>query len=522
MSKDTQTDKEFIETLRGVYTATQEKTEKIIYQAEAAFNALNFDELPINEACNLIAQSFARTYPDADTIEQQPETAQGIFEAFIGNKELISATIEELRRQLGAIAQELEKPAYQGLTAEDAFSSDIWEDLLEKTKEARQQVAEAGEAIKEQETDQEAEAAEDAASRLIDEAIAQGQARTVYRANNVATNDLLLPRIYSQEARGGLLHETFAKRKKTAQTLVRVSIKGRKDITTSRPVTEYEDALQTAINSIALWRLQNGLECYMTIDQICRQIKGGAKVKITDEDRKNAAEGIETLRNLNVYIDATEEMQMRGVVPEGVPWVRSGPVLLMRSQFPGYVGGHKVDIYEFIPSVLVDYSQNNGHEIQAAAELFDIHELDKAGRITENRIPDSKMRVQIRNYLWRRLSLMELDERNAREEYRKYSYRYREDQKKPEGQRENLQPKTIADFRKMERKRTILFNTLYDALGITQNKNRVQKYVFDVLDYWTASSQSNLKSYRIRQKAKSEKSKKKQVDAVADFEFWKR
>lgn len=516
MGAETQTDKDYTEILRGVYTATQEETDRIIYQAESTINALQFDKLPASELCGLIAQSLARTYPDAETRENQPETAQGIFEAFYGNKELISATIEELRRQIGVLAEELEKTIYKGAKVADVFADDgaLWKKILENIKEEQQQ--DKGKEKKEP------DAAEESASRLIDEAIAQGQARTVYRANNVATNDLLLPRIYSQEARGGLLHETFAKRKKTAQTLVRVSIKDRKDITTSRPVTEYEDALQTAINSIALWRLQNGLECYMTIDQICRQIKGGAKVKITDEDRKNAAEGIETLRNLNVYIDATEEMQMRGVVPEGVPWVRSGPVLLMRSQFPGYVGGHRVDIYEFIPSVLVDYSQKNGHEIRAAAELFDIHELDKAGRITENRIPDSKMRVQIRNYLWRRLSLMELDERNAREEYRKYSYRYREDQKKPEDQRENLQPKTIADFRKMERKRTILFNTLYDALGITQNKNRVQKYVFDVLDYWTASSQSNLKSYRIRQKSKSEKSKKKQVDAVADFEFWKR
>ena len=142
MGAETQTDKDYMEILRGVYTATQEETDRIIYQAESTINALQFDQLPAGDLCNLIVQSLARTYPDAETRENQPETAQGIFEAFYGNKELISATIEELGRQIGDLAEELEKTVYKDAKVADVFADDgaLWKKILENIKkEERQQ-----------------------------------------------------------------------------------------------------------------------------------------------------------------------------------------------------------------------------------------------------------------------------------------------------------------------------------------------------------------------------------------------
>lgn len=482
--------------------------------AEIKLDKVELIRRPMADACAILAQTFNRVAP-AEFQGPNPNTKDTFIVDFEDKAitRLVEAGIKTFSQLLGYAAAEIEKPEYSGLKADDFFTGGLYKKILGAAWDAMRQ----GVKLKQEyELDPE--------SKRILDSIALGQARTMYRTNNVASNELLLPAIYTKEARGGILHETFKLKKKTAETLVRVSIKGRKDITTSGPVTEYEDAIQTAVNSLALWRMQNKLPPMMTLDQICRQIKGGARVKITDDDRAAALDAIDKLQGLTVYIDATEEMQMRGVVPPGKSWVREGPVLLLRSRFPMYTGGHEVEVFEFIPSVLVEYSNENGHHTRAALELFDIHEVNENGQITENRIPDSNMRVQIRNYLWRRIALMESDEQNAREKLRKYEYTYRQNQKKPEGERENLPKKTVKDFRDNERKRVILFSTLYSALGITQNKNRVQKYIFDVLDYWVASKKSNLKSYTIRERSgkAGSKSTKKQIDAIAEIEFWKR
>ena len=119
---------------------------------------------------------------------------------------------------------------------------------------------------------------------------------------------------------------------------------------------------------------------------------------------------------------------------------------------------------------------------------------------------------------------MELDERNAREKLRKYNYTYRKNQAKPEGERENLPKKTVKDFRDKKCKRVILFSTLFAALGIDKDyaRKRAKEYVKNVLDYWVASRTMQLKSYEIRQRAKTEGSRGKQTDAIAEIEFWVR
>lgn len=504
-----------------IATYSEETPDGDIFYKGFAEIKLDIAELigrPMADACAILAQTFNRVAP-AEFQGPEPNTKDTFTVDFEDKTvtRLIETGIETFSQLLGYAAAEIEKPEYFGLKAVDFFNGGLSEKILAAAWDAMQQGAEP-------EAELDPEAKLDPETKRILDSIALGQARTVYRTNNVAANDLLTPAIYTKEARGGLLHEVFADRRKKAQTLVRVSIKDRKDITTSRPVTEYDDALQTAINSIALWQIQNGSAPIMTLDQICRQLKGGARVGIADEDRAAALDAINRLQDLTVYIDATEEMQLRGVIPPGKKWVREGPVLLLRSRFPAFIGGHEVDVFEFVPSVLVEYSRENGHQTRAALEIFDIHEIDENGQITEKRVSDSNMRVQIRNYLWRRISLMEADEQNAREKLRKYRYKYQQDQKKPPEERENLPNKTIKDFRDNERKRVILFSTLYSALGITRNLTRVQKYVFDVLDYWVASNKSNLKSYTAREKSRKpgSRSKKKQVDAIANIEFWGR
>lgn len=514
MGAETQTDKDYTEILRGVYTATQEETDRIIYQAESTINALQFDQLPASDLCNLIVQSLARTYPDAETRENQPETAQGIFEAFYGNEELISATIEELGRQIGDLAEELEKTVYKDAKVSDVFADDgaLWKKILENIKkEERQQ-------DKDKEK-KEPDAAEESASRLIDEAIARGQARTIYRANNVATNDLLLPQMYTPEYIGGYEHPVYTKHKKTATTLVRFSMRNRKEVKTSRPVSEFDDAVSTAINSLIIDRLKAGYAgAAMTLDQICRQLKGDLDGgKVTEQERAAVQDTVRRLTDekyLKVWIDATEELRARGVIgPEDV-WKESGPPLVKISEGEGIINGRPVKRFVFAPSVLVLYSMKNGHASRLPIKALEIHDVDAAGNLLEAQLRFNNSRIQIVNYLQRKITVMLADEERARDKLRKYRSDCRKNEKLPPEERADMPPKTAADFRKVPR--VILFSTMIADLGIKDKPERIKEYTQKVLTNWTVNKILSLKSFNIRKPARNKGA------AVSDIEFWAR
>lgn len=477
--------------------------------SENTLSETELKQLPLIEACNILAQTFARVAPAE--FRNPDRDAKSTFTVDYSHgtvTRIIEASAEQLLQVLGYAAIEIEKPEYSGLKADAFFSGGLHEKIM----------AAAWEAMRQQDASQEP----DKKLENVMDSIARGQARTLFRANNVASNDLLADKIYTPEARGGLMHDFKIKGKK-AQTLVRVSLKdGTGSIKTSRPVSEYDDAIQTAITSLMLDRMAAGYPAWMTLDQICRQLKGDARgSKVHESERAEALETIERLTDekyLKVHIDATEEFRARGIIGPTDIWKMSGPALVLVGRGTGIIGGHEVEMFCFAPSILVEYSRMNGHRMRAPIELLDIREVNEKGQITENRISMNHTRIQIVNYLWRRLSAMESDEQNARKNLRSYEYRYRKDKKLPADERANLPQKTIKDFRSPEVPRIVLFESVYSALGITRHKDRAQEFIRCVMDYWTACQKSHLVSYTLRTRDASKGTKKK-PDALIDIEF---
>lgn len=477
--------------------------------AEIKLDKVELISRPMADACGILAQSFNRVAP-AEFRGPEPNTK----DTFIVDYEdesltrLVETGIELFSQLLGYAAAEIEKPEYAGLKAADFFTGGLYKKILGAAWDAMQQGTKP-----ETELDPE--------SKKILDSIARGQARTIYRANNVATNDLLGDLIYTDKARGGLTHPTFTKNNKKANTIVRVSMKDRGNITTSRPVSEFDDAVSTAVNSLIIDRLEAGhVVAAATSDQICRQLKGDLDGgRVGEEERAAVQDTIQRLTNkdfLTVHIDATEELRLRGVIGPNDVWKESGPPLVLVSEGVGIVGGHEVTRYVFAPSVLVLYSQMNGHETRLPVKALEIHDVDKNGNLLEKKLVTNSTRIQIINYLERRVAIMYSDEKNARALLRKYNSDRRKNQKKPPEERENLPEKTVKDFRYMEKNRTILFDTMFRDLGITDHTERAKEFIRKVLDNWKVNKIMQLKGYTLRKKAKS------RADAITEIEFWSR
>jgi hypothetical protein len=214
---------------------------------------------------------------------------------------------------------------------------------------------------------------------------------------------------------------------------------------------------------------------------------------------------------LKVWIDATEELRARGVIgPEDV-WKESGPPLVKISEGEGIINGRPVKRFVFAPSVLVLYSMKNGHASRLPVKALEIHDVDAAGNLLETQLRFNNSRIQIVNYLQRKITVMLADEERARERLRKYRSDCRKNEKLPPEERADMPPKTAADFRKVPR--VILFSTMIADLGIKDKPERIKEYTQKVLTNWTANKILSLKSFNIRKPARNKGA------AVSDIEF---
>lgn len=477
-----------------------------VYKSSFAMDLDDMEKKPAGEMCGVLAQGFSHVLPDPETRKSYEKGTQETLTAEYESKTILGAILESMQQLLGCLAIEFEKPEYAGMKADDLFKDGgrVWKSAAKAAEEAMQQYQKHKKDLQD-----------------IQNSIAAGQALTIYRANNVATNDLLGDLIYTDRARGGLTHPTFTKNNKKANTIVRVSMKDRESIKTSRPVSEYDDAVSTAVNSLIIDRLQTGhTVAAMTLDQICRQLKGDLSgSQVSEVERAAVRDTINRLSNkehLTVHINATEELRLRGIIGPNDVWNESGPPLVLVSEGTGMLGGHEVTRYVFAPSVLVLYSQMNSHETRLPVKALEIHDVDENGNLLEKRLSANSTRIQIINYLERRIAIMYSDEKNARALLRKYNSDRRKNQKKPPEGRENMPPKTVKDFRYMEKNRTILFDTMFRDLGITDHTERAKEFARKVLDNWKAEKIMQLKDYTLRKKAKS------RADAIAEIEFWSR
>ena len=270
---------------------------------------------------------------------------------------------------------------------------------------------------------------------------------------------------------------------------------------TGKPWTEYDRAIHDAVASLYEDRVKHGLAPIVTADMIFRTVAHREDAEGVSPQQKGAVtKSIEKMRHIYIKADCSDEMKSRKVMVDGKPVTsfKMDGAMLSATRLTVTAGGQKKDAYQLNEPILLKYAKLTGQLFTVNGKLLDIKEVKK-GRVTAVTVPLTESRIAIRNYLLRRIKVMEDDEAKAIDAYRKYQNR-----RKGRGGGE-LPEKHVSDFR--HQKPIILFDTLFSAIGITDatQKTRAKKFSFDVLDFWKATKR--IADYKKRTKGRG-------VDAV--------
>lgn len=346
--------------------------------------------------------------------------------------------------------------------------------------------------------------------KALQESINAGLAALAVRPNTAVSNALLDAEMFSEKYKEGRDLVTYRKNKEEITTYVAVSVKDNANIKTPQPLTEFEDAVQVAVNSLIYDRDRAGLLRVFSLDQICRQLLaiGDAKGrKISPKIKENVSDLIENkLSVTKVEIDATDELRARGVIGPDDPWTVEGPILPLSITEYGSIGGHPVKLYHFGQPVLLEYAKLNRQLITTPIDALAIYEISERGEIMYDcPVKLSEDRIAIRNYLWRRIEIMRSDNDRARDAWRKNEWRRKKDN--------TIEKKSVDSFQKQAH--VILFSTLAKEVPPADNKQarRNKEFAVKVLQNWKATGL--IKSYIVRYRGKA----KKQMDAIERITF---
>lgn len=291
----------------------------------------------------------------------------------------------------------------------------------------------------------------------------------------IGAGDILLPVLYKDTPR-------------EVPILVNVSLENMEGVTlTGKPYTEYDRAIQDAVCSLYVDRINRGLPPIATKKDIYRTMthktssekvnpqQAGAVAKSVDKQRKN----------IYAEIDATAEMVARKAEIDGKPitQLKISDFLLSAKEITVEISGKKETAYLFSEPLQLTYAKANKQLYTVPGSLLDIKRLDSKGNITAVSMPNTDSRISIRSCLLRRVLVMISDEEQARDAYRKYENRR---QKKKE-----LKPRSLAQFRKQSR--NIVFDYVFTAAEI-ENKNRktdARNYILTVLENWKTVNYKN-------------------------------
>ena len=221
-------------------------------------------------------------------------------------------------------------------------------------------------------------------------------------------------------------------------------------------LTEYERQVSDAIITIWEESTKAGLPPEFTTDMVYRYMPGSG-------DRPSAQQAgaitrtIEKFRNLSIYIDITDEMRARGVIPDNENLVFDDKYIsAIRVKRKIKNGGQTVTAYHLHTEPLIlTYCKMTNQLITVSPKLLEVKKVKK-GKLTKEAVAMTQERQAITGYLLRRIAIMKRDRKN----------------------------------KKSVQSNIILFSTLFDAIGVTtpdkQKAADIRKFCFDVLEYYKA------------------------------------
>lgn len=232
-------------------------------------------------------------------------------------------------------------------------------------------------------------------------------------------------------------------------------------------LSEYERQVSDAIISLWIEAKAQKVPAIISPDMVYRAMPGGGE-KASPQQKGAIVRTIEKFRRLHITIDATEEMQKRGVITDRQRFKLDDFFLsAFHAEITAKHGGQAVNAYQIKSEPLIyTYSKATKQLLTVKAEVLDIRKVKK-GEATTELLSMNPDRQAMTGYLMRRIEIM----------------------------RHN--PKTQSSV--------ILFRTLFNETGqdttnkVTNKRNR--EFCFAVLDYWKAIG--HIKGYEIQMQGKS-------------------
>ena len=271
---------------------------------------------------------------------------------------------------------------------------------------------------------------------------------------------------------------------------------GKDIIITGKPFEEFDRAVFDAAFSIFLDRKKTGDVPFTTIPMLWRTMNyktSTEKPSLKLETR--IQQSFEKMRTgIKVFFDVTDELKTRGITYNGslIECGEIGSFMLKATDINITVGGQVVKGYIIEESPLFTHAILTKQIITFAGKLLDIKEIDSRGHMTPKSIPINEDRLEVRNYIIRRLKTMQKDEENAKRNFYKYKTRKEKHHEEVE--------KGLEDFRNM--KRIIRLDAIFAAAGITNKntKTNTQDFIKDFMRF--LESEKEIKSFHFRKKGK--------------------
>lgn len=288
-----------------------------------------------------------------------------------------------------------------------------------------------------------------------------------------------------------------SKRRREITTYTSVSLDNMDGVTfKGKPYTVYDRAVHDAIVSFYVEAKRKGMKVvYFTPAIIYRVMTG------KEESESPSAQAISAItrsidkmrRNIHVTADASEEMRRRKITFNGEP-VTSFIIdnfILSLTAVKITAGGKEVRGYRIdAEPILYQYAHLTGQLLSAPSNILDIREITADGTISPLSLPNTDTRIAVKSYLLRRVQVIRHSAEKAAEDQRREN---------AIAKREKRTPKKIEP----EQKPVILLDSIFDETGIEDKdaKTDARKYIFNVLDFWTATG--FIASYNKRSKGRS-------------------
>lgn len=211
--------------------------------------------------------------------------------------------------------------------------------------------------------------------------------------------------------------------------------------------TEFDRQIQDTVCS--LW-LYGDPKRTFTVDMLFRALTHKRNANPSRQQTEAIIKSLEKQCQIRVEVDATEEMQMRGIRIDGEiiqEWRMKDNLLSLRN-IRIKTGNKITEAYKITAEpILLTYARLTNQLTTVPADLLDVKEVSK-GKLTDTSIANSDTRICVKGYLLRRIAVINHDQKQST---------------------------------------TILFSTIFEETGVKYDSNagKIKTYVFQVLDFFT-------------------------------------